>query len=76
MEEELLQAGRVKANKERLQITNEKLIPNFRFVSGAALEHEEIETGGERDPNITREERKKEALHFEQVFIFQAFCLI
>lgn len=56
VEDELLQAGRVKANKERsvvLQIFSNS--QNFSFISGAALEHED------------HTEKEKEALHFEQV---------
>ncbi|PIO69084.1 hypothetical protein TELCIR_09105, partial [Teladorsagia circumcincta] len=53
---ELLQAGKVKANKEK-------------FLTGGLEGGSEEEEEGERDPNIIREDRKKkkEELHFAQV---------
>ncbi|KAK6028787.1 hypothetical protein OSTOST_05123, partial [Ostertagia ostertagi] len=53
---ELLQAGKVKANKEK-------------FLTGGLEGGSEEEDEGERDPNIIREDRKKkkEELHFAQV---------
>ncbi|KAK5965270.1 LIM domain protein variant [Trichostrongylus colubriformis] len=57
VEPEVLQAGKVKANKEK-------------FLTGGQEEgSEEEEEEGERDPNIIREDRKKkkEELHFAQV---------
>ncbi|KAK6752604.1 hypothetical protein RB195_003802 [Necator americanus] len=55
IEDEVLQAGKVKANKER-------------FLAGGQEEGSEEEEG-ERDPNIVREDKKrrKEELHFAQV---------
>ncbi|WKY07496.1 hypothetical protein Q1695_007172 [Nippostrongylus brasiliensis] len=58
VEDEVLQAGKVKANKEK-------------FLTGGVDGSEEgsEEDDGQRDPNIVREERKKkkEELHFAQV---------
>ncbi|XGW27555.1 hypothetical protein V3C99_007841 [Haemonchus contortus] len=56
VEDEVLQAGKVKANKEK-------------FLTGAQEEGSEEDEEGERDPNIIREDRKKkkEELHFAQV---------
>ncbi|RCN27682.1 hypothetical protein ANCCAN_26582, partial [Ancylostoma caninum] len=58
IEDEVLQAGKVKANKEK-------------FLTGGQDGQEEgsEEEEGERDPNIVREDKrkKKEELHFAQV---------
>ncbi|CAD6196757.1 unnamed protein product [Caenorhabditis auriculariae] len=58
IDQDLLQAGKVKANAER-------------FVSGAALEDKSDDDSEsvDRDPNVIRSSRKprKEDLHFEQV---------
>ncbi|KAJ1372134.1 hypothetical protein KIN20_034211 [Parelaphostrongylus tenuis] len=57
VEDEVLQAGKVRANKEKF------------LTGGPEGEGEEEEEEGERDPNIIREDRrkKKEELHFAQV---------